>query len=65
MGDLGRARPGRSRSRRRMFKYLRDEAGLFLLKHEPRLAPRIIDTLADQIVDPLDGGHVSWDLIRR
>ena len=45
--------------------FLRDEAALFLLKHEPGMAARIIDTLADQIVDPLDGGYVLWDLIAK
>jgi HEAT repeat protein len=45
--------------------FLRDEAALFFLKYEPDMAPRVIETLAEQIVDPLDGSHVLWDLIRK
>ena len=45
--------------------FLRDEAALFLLKHDPGLAQRALDTLAEQIVDPLDGGHVMEDLIAK
>jgi HEAT repeat protein len=45
--------------------FLRDEAALFFLEHEPDVAPRAIETLAEQIVDPLDGSYLLWDLIRK
>jgi hypothetical protein len=45
--------------------FLRDEAALFFLKHEPGMAPRTIETLAEQIVDPLDGSDLLWGLIRK
>ena len=45
--------------------FVRDEAALFLLKHDPSMATRTIDTLVEQIVDPLEGGYLHWDLIRK
>jgi HEAT repeat protein len=45
--------------------FLRDEAALFFLKQEPGMAQRAIETLAEQIVDPLDGSYLLWDLVRK
>ncbi len=44
---------------------MRDEAALFLLKNDPGMATRAIDTLAEQIVDPMNGSYLLWDLIRK
>src|SRR5262249_20281442 len=44
---------------------IRCEAALFLVKQEPGVAHRALDTLAEQIVDPLDGSYLLWDIIRK
>jgi HEAT repeat protein len=44
---------------------LRDEAALYLLKHDASMARRAIETIAEQIVDPLNGSYLLWDLIRK
>jgi HEAT repeat protein len=44
--------------------FLRDEAALYFLKHEPEMASKALDTLAGQIIDPRDGGHIPESLIQ-
>jgi HEAT repeat protein len=44
---------------------VRCEAALYLLQHQPALASRALDTLVEQILEPLDGSYFPWDLIRR
>ncbi len=44
---------------------MREDAAFFLLEHENRMASRALDTLVQQIADPLDGGHGSWELVER
>ena len=38
---------------------LRGEAALFFLEHEPAMAQRSIDIIAEQIVDPMNGSFLS------
>ena len=44
--------------------FLRDTAAVYLLKHEPGMASKALDAIADQIVNPMDGGHLLWDLVK-
>jgi hypothetical protein len=44
---------------------VRCEAALYLLQHQPALASRALDALVEQILEPLDGSYLPWDLIRR
>ena len=44
---------------------VRCEAALYLLQDQPALASRALDTLVEQILEPLDGSYLPWDLIRR
>lgn len=43
---------------------LRDEAAIYLLKHEPTLASRAIDILADQMADPRAGSYFPAQLVK-
>jgi HEAT repeat protein len=43
---------------------VRDQAALYLVEYDPRLRSRALDVLAEQIVDPLEGTSVYWDLIK-
>ena len=44
--------------------FLRDTAAVYLLKHDPGMASKALDAIADQIVNPMDGGHLLWDLVK-
>ena len=44
--------------------FLRDTAAVYLLKHDPGMAAKSLDAIADQIVNPKDGGHLLWDLVK-
>jgi hypothetical protein len=44
--------------------FLSDTAAVYLLKHEPGMAATALDAIADQIVNPRDGGHLPWDLVK-
>ena len=44
---------------------LRGEAALFFLKREPAMGAGAMDTLADQMVDPLEGSYLWWDLVKQ
>ncbi len=44
---------------------IRAEAALFFLSREPGMASRALDTLAEQIADPLEGSYIYWDLVKK
>ena len=46
-------------------QFIRDAAALFLLKHEPAMASKALDTLMDQLVNLRDGGYLPEDIINK
>jgi HEAT repeat protein len=44
---------------------VRCDAACYLLKHQPTLASHALGTLVEQLLEPLDGSDLPWDLIRR
>ena len=42
---------------------LRDKAAIYLLRHDPALAPKAADVLAKQMVDPLEGRKLRGILV--
>ncbi len=44
---------------------MREEAALYFLKTEPGMAAKAIEALAQQIVNPQEGGFLAWDLVMK
>ena len=44
---------------------IREEAAIYFLQHEPAMAARAIDTVAEQVANPIEGSYFAWDLVKR
>jgi HEAT repeat protein len=44
---------------------IREEAAIYFLEHEPGMASRVIDTVAEQIANPMEGSYFGSDLVKR
>ncbi len=41
------------------------EAALCLLEHEPSMAERAIDAIAEELAAPIEGSYLQWGLVNR
>ena len=44
---------------------MREEAALYFLKTEPGMTATAVEAIAQQIVDPQEGGYLAWDLVKK